>query len=210
MDDLIAATEQDSLPGTLPLFDVRKRELLLLPGGCVLLREWKLEWLKLLVTIEVALEVLKQHNLFIDSLRELEKVVLVYHLLVVSSGLRSTLTINVVEMEEVRVSDNLGRVIKENTVRAVAQLVAEAVLRREINELDHQLGLRLLGTLCREQLWSEDGGASCLDFGKLCRHLLFLLASLDVSVPWRRLKRLYSCLSIVLDSVWQRLDLLGR
>lgn len=210
MDDLVAATEQDSLPGTLPLFDVRKRELLLLSGGCVLLREWKLEWLKLLVTIEVALEVLKQHNLFIDSLRELEKVVLAYHLLVVSSGLRSTLTINVVEMEEVWVCDNLGRVIKENTVRAVAQLVAEAVLRREINELDHQLGLRLLGTLCCEQLWSEDGGASCLDFCKFCGHLLFLLASLDVSVLWRRLKRLYSCLSIVLDSIWQRLDLLGR
>lgn len=120
LNDFVATTKQDSLSRTLPFLDVGKREFLLLSDWCIFLRERELERLKLLVTVKVALEVLEQDNFFINSLWELEKVVLADHLLVVSSSLRSSLTINVVKMEEVWVGDDLSRVIEKNTIRSVA------------------------------------------------------------------------------------------
>lgn len=52
--------------------------------------------------------------------------------------------------------DNFCRVIEQDTVGAIAQLVAETILGREVNELDHQLCLWLLCALGGKQLSLED------------------------------------------------------
>ena len=80
-----------------------------------------------MVAVKVTLEVLEQDHLLVDGFREVIEVVLAYHLLVFCRSLRSSLTINVVEMEKVRVCDDLSGVIEQNTVRAIAKLVAKTV-----------------------------------------------------------------------------------
>jgi len=80
-----------------------------------------------LVAVKVTLEVLEQDHLLVDGIREIVEVVLAYHLLVFCGSLRSSLTINVVEMEKVWVCDDLSGVIEQHTVGAIAQLVAKTV-----------------------------------------------------------------------------------
>lgn len=90
-----------------------------MPCRRVLLREGELEWLELLVAVKVAFEVLQQNNLLIDGLWEFKEVVLAYHFLVLSRNLAS-MTVNVVEVEEVRMGYNFCRVIEKYAVRAIA------------------------------------------------------------------------------------------
>lgn len=73
----------------------------------ILLAEGELKRLELLVAIQVALEVLQQDHLLVDGLRVIEEVVLRDLLLVVGRANPSD-AVDVVEMEEVRVSDDLG------------------------------------------------------------------------------------------------------
>lgn len=76
-------------------------------GRRILLAEGELKRLELLVAIQVALEVLQQDHLLVDGLRVVEEVVLQDLLLVVGRANPSD-AVDVVEMEEVRVSDDLG------------------------------------------------------------------------------------------------------
>ena len=51
--------------------------------------------------------------------------------------------LNVVEVEEVRVQNDLRAVVEEHTVATVRKHVAKAVLRAEVHKLDDKLGARL-------------------------------------------------------------------
>ena len=60
--------------------------------------------------------------------------------------------------------DNLGAVIEQNTVRAVRELVAQAVLRAEVNEFDNEFGAWLLLRLRDQLVVLQRASTRSLDF----------------------------------------------
>lgn len=153
---------------------------------------------------------LKQDYLLVYGFGKVIEVVLAYNLLIFCGSLCSSLTINIVEMEKVRVCYYLSRVIKQYTVRSIAQLVAKTIFWRKIDELLDQFSLWLLGAFRRKKFWPENRCTCNLNFCKFSRGRGFFVNFLDVRISWRCFKRLKACFCIVLDPVGQKLDLLGR
>lgn len=115
---------------------------------------------------------LQKHHLLVDGLRVVEEVELgdlVRHALScltvsVNRGLLLR-ALDVVEVEQVRVKDDLRAVVEEHAVRAVGKHVAQTVLRGEVYELGHELGAGLSLTLLDEKGWVHRESACRLDFG---------------------------------------------
>ena len=63
--------------------------------------------------------------------------------------------------------DNLRAVVEEHSVRVVRELVAESVLRGEVDELYDELGARLALSLLDEQVVVESQSDGRLDLGQL-------------------------------------------
>jgi hypothetical protein len=125
LNDLIAVAQHDCLASTLPLLDVGQWILCFGPQRSSVFREGELKGLELLVAIQVALEVLKKDDFLVDCFWELKEIKLMnlFFLLILSS----TRTVNVVKMEQIRVRDDLGRIIEQH-IRTIAQLVTKTVL----------------------------------------------------------------------------------
>ena len=70
-------------------------------------------------------------------------------------------------MEQVGVENNFSAVIEEHSVRVVRELVAESVLRGEVDELYDELGARLVLSLLDEQVVVESQSDGRLDLGQL-------------------------------------------
>ena len=117
---------------------------------------------------------LQEYHLFVDGLGVLEEVEVAdrvgeaLHCLsvAVESGLLSA-ALNVVEVEKVRVQDDLRTVVEKHAVRVVRQFVTEAVFGREVDKLDDKLGAGLAFRLLYKQVMI-DGQSDCrLDLGEL-------------------------------------------
>ena len=101
---------------------------------------------------------LQKNHLLVDGLRVVEEVELgdlVRHALgrltvSVSRGLLLG-ALDVVEVEQVRVEDDLRAIVEEHAVRAVGKHVAQTVLRREVYKLGHELCAELSLTLLDEE-----------------------------------------------------------
>ena len=142
--------------------------------GHILLRKVELEGFKLLIAVQIALEVLQEHHLFVDGLGVLEEVEVAdgvgeaLHCLsvAVEGGLLSA-ALDVIKVEKVRVQDDLRAVVEKHAVRVVRQFVTESVFGREVDKLDHELGTGLAFRLLDEQVMI-DGQSDCLlDLGEL-------------------------------------------
>ena len=66
-------------------------------------------------------------------------------------------------MEQVWVGNDLGRIIEQDAVRSVRQLVAETILGREVDELLDELSLWLRFTRLSQDCWLEECSAGSLD-----------------------------------------------
>lgn len=127
LNDLVGIAEKNGLLGALPFLDVDELGIVaVLPLRGVLLREVKLEGLKLLVAIEVAFKVLQENNFLVNRLRVVEEIEvrdLVSHALrrlSVAVELRLLLgALDVVKVEQIGVQDDLCAIVEEHTVRAV-------------------------------------------------------------------------------------------
>lgn len=154
----------------------------------VLLREAEFERLEFLISVQVALKVLEEDDLLVDRLWVVEEVELgdlisdtLGRLPVAVDSWLLLGALNVVEVEEVAVEDDLGAVVKEHTVGAVGEHVAETVLGREVHELGNELGAGLLFTLLDEEIVVDGKGHCCLDFGQLRLRLLLCASLLNSS-----------------------------
>ena len=75
MNDFVGVSQEDGFLGSLPLLDVAQRLVGLRSFWSTFFREIELEWLELLVSIEIALEVLKQDNFLVYRFWIVEEVV---------------------------------------------------------------------------------------------------------------------------------------
>lgn len=127
LNHFVRVAQQNCFPGALPLFDVAQRQFRHLSLGGLFFGEVEFERLEFLVAIQVTFEVLKEHHLLVDGLRVVEEVVL--RDLFREGVLRLTQTVHgggtlarpfdVVEVEQIWMQHNLGRVVKQHAVRAV-------------------------------------------------------------------------------------------
>lgn len=97
LNNLIAQPEEYSFLGSLPLLEVAWRSLASLLRRHLRV-EVELQWLELLVSIEVALEMLKQDDFLVNSLRVVEEIQTLDVVL-----LAALAPLNVVEVEQVRI-----------------------------------------------------------------------------------------------------------
>lgn len=113
LDNLVGQAEHDGVPGAHPLLDVDHvhdaSRLFLHVLGDFLVR------LRLLCSLKVASEVLQQRHFLLEILGVVRKGVLETNVLSVGTS-----ALHVIEMEAVRVEDDLGRVVKEDSSRFVA------------------------------------------------------------------------------------------
>ena len=127
LDDLVSVSQQDGLLGSLPFLDVNQVALVVfLSDWSVLLSEAKFEWLELLIAIQIALEVLEEHDLLVDGLWVIEEVELTDLVRQTLHGLAVAIedglllaALDIVEVEHVWVQDNLSAVIEEHAIRVV-------------------------------------------------------------------------------------------
>ena len=183
LDDLVSVSQQDGLLGSLPFLDVNQVALIVfLSDWCVLLSEAKFERLELLIAVQVALEVLEEHDLLVDGLWVVEEVELAdlvrqtFHGLTVAIESRLLLaSLDVVEVEHIWVQDDFRAVIEEHAIRVVRQLVTESILGAEVNKLDDEFGARLILSLLDEQVLVKAKGDSLLDLGQFRGCLLLLI-----------------------------------
>ena len=128
LNDLVGVPQEDGLLGSLPLLDVAEVLEVGFTLGCLLLAERELKGLEFLIAVKVALEVLQEDNLLVDGLRVVEEVEVTD---LVADGLKGLAAggarrilcllwpLDVVEMELVRVQDDLRGIVEVNTIRAV-------------------------------------------------------------------------------------------
>ena len=112
LDHLVCVPQKDCLLRTLPLFDVAKRLIALWSLRSILLGEAEFKWLELLIAVEVALEMLQEHNFLVYRFWIVEEVVrcdLLCHGLPILDWLlgSSPDLLDVVEVEQVGVGDDL-------------------------------------------------------------------------------------------------------
>lgn len=113
------------------------------------------------------------------------------------------------------------RVIEQHTVRTVAQLVAETILRRKVNKLNDQLCLWLGIALHGKKLGLKDGSTRNLNLSQLCdtcwlffrllfflSRLCYLLSDFSLLLCWREqvlilILQRGSIVEVCADAHWQ-------
>ena len=108
LDDFVTVAHQDGLGRLLPLLNVGKRGFILWPNGRLLAFEVESQGFELRVSIQVALEVLKEDYLLVDGRRVLEEVVVRDQLRGGSLLVLGLASLNVVEVEQVGVGDQFS------------------------------------------------------------------------------------------------------
>jgi hypothetical protein len=143
LDYFVGAAQDNCLSRALPLLDVARNFHCERSLGCILFCEIELQWPKLAVALQVALEVLKQNDFLFNGCRVVKEVVILYILgRLVSAAVLDAL--NVAEVEKVRSQCyNLSAIVVKHAVCAVRQLVAEAIFRAKINEFANEIGAGL-------------------------------------------------------------------
>ena len=126
LDDLIRETEHDSVASAHPLLNVNYVH----DSACLLLHVFRdlLIRLRLFRALKITPEVLEQRHLFLEVLRIIRERILKANVLPICTS-----TLHVVKMEAIRVKNNLGRVVEEDTSCLVAQEVPKPVLRRIVD-----------------------------------------------------------------------------
>lgn len=76
LDDLVRVSQKDGLLRSFPFLDVDQLPVIIsiLSNWSALFAEVVQEWLKLLVAVQVALEVLQEHDFLVDRLRVVKEV----------------------------------------------------------------------------------------------------------------------------------------
>lgn len=113
LDNLVGQAEHDGVPGAHPLLDINHVH----DASSLLLKVLRnfFVWLRLLRSLKVAPEVLKQRHFFLEILRVVRECVLETHVLSVGTS-----AFHVVKVEAVGIEDDLGGVVKEYARRLVA------------------------------------------------------------------------------------------
>jgi hypothetical protein len=83
-----------------------------------------LVWLGLVCAFEVGAEVLEKSDLLLQLFRVIDESVFLAYVLAVGAA-----ALHVVEVEAVRVQNDLGRVVEEDSSRVVTQVITETILR---------------------------------------------------------------------------------
>jgi len=135
LHNLVAEPEHDGMLGPHPLLniDAARRILQFTSGIRFVPRNELLLLSRIVVLLQVALEVLQQGDLLLEFRWELSKVVLRHHVLLLVG--RTSLALVVVELRARGLGHYLCGIVEENTCRHVGQQVAETVLGRVVNPL---------------------------------------------------------------------------
>lgn len=166
LDDFVAVAHQDGLGRLLPLLDVGKRGFVLWPNWRLLDFEVEGQRLELRVSVQVALEVLKEDYLLVDGGGVLEEVVVGDQLRGGGLLVLGLASLDVVEVEQVGVGDQFSRIIEEHSVRPVSQLVAQTVLGGEVHKTLNKVALLLSLHRLEEVVMLELGSTGVVNLGE--------------------------------------------